>query len=248
MKPILLFFLCACFLTSTAQDKNQFFALDANMNQTVLDSSKYMLWIHQKEDSNWQWDYYKTWGPLVKSTDYADHDGKILNGNFYIYNTMGNLDSTGIYDHGRKTGSFYKFKSYTKDSIVSIRQYDYINDSLVKAIPISHNKEKSNDSAREKESEFPGGIAAWFSYLGHNLTYPDRAISKEIQGQVQVHFKVDTVGNVTEAYIQKSVEYSLDQASIKLIMDSGKWDPGMKDGAPVKTYKVQPVNFKLETQ
>jgi periplasmic protein TonB len=246
MKPMLLFCLCASFLTSTAQDKNQFFALDANMNQTVLDSSKYMLWIHQKEDSNWQWDYYKTWGPLVKSTDYADHDGKILNGHFYIYNTMGNLDSMGVYDHGRKTGSFYKFRSYTKDSIVSIMQYDYLNDSLTKAITIVHDVMKISDSTGEKESEFPGGIRAWYTYLVHNLIYPDRAISKKIQGQVQIRFIVDTSGNVLDPYIQKSLEYSLDQTALKLVKDSGKWIPALKDGIPVKSYKSQPLNFKLE--
>ena len=84
------------------------------MNQTVLDSSKYILWIHEKEDSNWQWDYYYTWGPLVKSTSYADHDGTILNGSSRMYNNLGELDSTGRYDHGKKNGSFYKYKSFNK--------------------------------------------------------------------------------------------------------------------------------------
>ncbi len=62
MKSFLLFCFIICFFTGTAQDKNQFYALDKNMNQTVLDSSKYILWIHEKEDSNWQWDYYYNLG------------------------------------------------------------------------------------------------------------------------------------------------------------------------------------------
>ncbi len=73
-------------------------------------------------------------------------------------------------------------------------------------------------------------------------------MNKEIQGQVQILFIVDENGVVHDPYIQKSVEYSLDQASLKLIKDSGKWNPGVKDSVNVKTYKVQPINFKLETQ
>src|ERR1700722_2968747 len=123
MKPLLLISFSVWFLTSFGQDKNQFYALDAKMNQTVLDSSKYILWIHQKEDSNWQWDYYKTWGPMIKSTSYADHDGKILNGPFYFYNATGNLDSTGNYDHGKKSGIFCRFRSSSKDSNANYNQY-----------------------------------------------------------------------------------------------------------------------------
>ena len=170
------------------------------------------------------------------------------NGRFCLYNTFGNLDSVGIYDHGKKNGSFYKYKSYTKDSLAIIHQYDYTEDSLVNSVNVKPEKEKDKDTLNSKESEYPGGVRQWYYYLAHNLQYPDRAVNKEIQGQVQILFLVDENGVVHDPYIQKSVEYSLDQASLKLIKDSGKWNPGIKDSVNVKTYKVQPVNFKLETQ
>jgi len=250
MKIFLLICFCLDLLTAAAQDKNQFYALDAQMNQTVLDSSKYILWIHEKDSAQWQWDYYYTWGPLVKSTNYVDHDGTILNGRFCIYNTMGNLDSTGVFDHGKKNGSFYKLRSYSKDSIVMIKESDYTQDSLTKTIDLLAEDQKKAvaDSADEKESEYPGGIPQWTSYLMHNLNYPDRAQNKEIQGQVRIRFMVDTEGNVRDPFLEKSVEYSLDQASLELIVKSGKWVPGMKKGIPVMTYKVQPVNYRLESQ
>jgi periplasmic protein TonB len=248
MKSILLFCFIICSFTGTAQDKNQFFALDKNMNQTVLDSSKYILWIHEKEDSNWQWDYYLTWGPLVKSTEFADHDGTIRNGRFCIYNNFGNLDSVGIYDHGKKNGHFYKYRSYTKDSLAIIHRYDYVEDSLVKSVNATSEKKKDSDTVDSKESEYPGGVRQWYYYLEHNLQYPERAVNKGIQGQVQMLFLVDENGIVQDPYIQKSVEYSIDQASIKLIRDSGKWTPALKDSVNVKSYKMQPVDFKLPAQ
>jgi protein TonB len=250
MKSLLILCLVIGPCTILAQDKNSFFALDAQMNQTVLDSSKYILWIHETDSSKWQWDYYYTWGPLVKSTRYADHDGTVADGRFCRYNITGFIDSTGIFDHGKKNGSFFKFKIFPGDSVVTIWQNDYVEDSLVKSIDLIAERQKNKmvDSTKEKESEYPGGANQWLRYLMKNLQYPERAQKKEIQGQVQIFFKVDQDGNVRDPYIRKSVEYSLDQESLRIINQSGKWDPATKEGRPVNSYKAQPMNFKLEAQ
>jgi protein TonB len=250
MKNLLVFCLTIILTSASAQDKNSFYALDAKMNQTVLDSSKYILWIHETDSARWQWDYYYTWGSLVKSTRYADHDGTIADGRFCRYNSMGDLDSTGIFDHGKKNGSFIKFKSYPNDSIVAVWQNDYIKDSLVKSIDLisERRKEQTSDSSKEKESEYPGGISQWQQYLMKTLRYPDRAQPREIQGSVKIFFRVDNEGIISDPYIQKSVEYSLDQEALRIILQSGKWEPATKDGIPVNSYKVQPVNFRLEAK
>jgi len=250
MKNLLIFCLSIGSCTVMAQDKNSFFALDAKMNQTVLDSSKYILWVHETDSARWQWDYYYTWGSLVKSTRYADHDGTIADGRFCRYNSMGDLDSTGVFDHGKKNGSFFKFKTYPKDSIVAIWQNDYLEDSLIKSIDLIAERQKiqHSDTVNQKEPEYPGGISQWQQYVVKNLRYPERAQKKNIQGQVQILFKVDKEGNITDPYIQKSLEYSLDQESLRIINQSGKWDPATKDGMPVNSYKIQPLNYRLESQ
>jgi periplasmic protein TonB len=250
MKLLLLVVLSISFLSSPAQDKNQFFALDKNMNQTVLDSSRYILWIHEKEDSNWQWDYYRTWGPLIKSNSYADHDGTILNGHSRIYNTSGELDSAGMYNHGKKNGTFYKYKSFNKNTIKAIKQYVYVNDSLVKTQDLlaDDNKNGNKDSLKNSEAEYVGGMSAWQLYLSQNFHYPDLLGKKIIVGSIWVYFVVDEEGNVSDPFIQKSVEYSLDQEALKLIKNSGKWIPGTRDGVPVRTGKLIPISYDVATQ
>lgn len=248
MKSFVFTFFCSGLLFARAQDKNQFYALDAHMNQTVLDSSKYILWIHETDSSRWQWDYYYTWGSLVKSTMYADHDGNIKNGRFCIYNTFGNLDSTGVYKDGKRNGLFLKLRNFNKDSAELISQYEYAMDSLVSYTNLSGQKINQNqtDSTGSRESEYPGGPTGWMSYLTHNLRYPDRAADKNIQGTVRIRFLVDTSGTVADPFIFKSVEYSLDQEAIKLIRNSGKWLAGQKKGEPVITFKIQAINYRLE--
>jgi protein TonB len=247
MKNLLIICLMFVLTSVSAQDKNSFYALDAKMNQTAMDSSKYILWIHETDSARWQWDYYYTWGSLVKSTRYADHDGTMPDGRFCRYNANGDIDSTGIFDHGKKNGSFFKFRTVQKDSIIAAWKYDYVKDSLVKSIDlITERKKESGDSSVEKESEFPGGSDQWQEYVAKNLQYPERARTKKIQGQVRIIFEVDKDGVITEPYIQKSLEYSLDQEALRLILQSGKWDPATKNGTPFKSVKVQPLNFSLE--
>jgi periplasmic protein TonB len=249
MKRFLFICFSLCSLCSFSQDKNSFYALDAKMNATTLDSSKYILWIHEKEDGNWQWDYYNTWGPLIKSQSFADHDGTILNGRSLLFNKTGNLDSLGIFDHGKRNGTFYKYKTIRPDSVITLMQYDYAEDSLLKKIDLLNDTLKNKDEdTTGTESEYPGGIRSWNYYLQHSLTYPDRAVNKEIQGQVKIFFMVDTSGVVSDVYLARSLEYSLDQESLRVIKNSGKWNPAIQHGEPKKSYKLMPINFKLESQ
>jgi protein TonB len=250
MKNLLTFSLSFCFFIVNAQDKNQFYALDAKMNQTVLDSSKYILWIHETDSAKWQWDYYLTWGSLVKSTTYSDHDGTVRSGRFCIYNAMGNLDSTGIYDHGKKNGTFFKLKSYSRDSIKIISQYEYLNDSLVQHTDLSSisPENKIADSTAGNEPSYPGGITGWEKYVKDNSQYPERARSKNIQGQVRIYFIVDKEGNIRDPYIQKSQEYSMDQEALRLIKKSGKWEPALRNGIPVNSNQLQYLNFTPENK
>jgi protein TonB len=99
----------------------------------------------------------------------------------------------------------------------------------------------------EIESEYPGGIAAWYRYLQKNLVYPDEAVSAEVQGQVVVRFIVDKEGQVSDVEAVSGPN-ELRDAAVAVIKRSGKWNPAVQNGRKVKSYKSQPVNFKLEAQ
>jgi protein TonB len=99
----------------------------------------------------------------------------------------------------------------------------------------------------EIESEYPGGIAAWYRYLSKNLVYPDEAVSAEVQGQVVVRFIVDKEGNVSDVEAVSGPN-ELRDAAVRVIKKSGSWNPAIQNGRKVKSYKSQPINFKLESQ
>ncbi len=99
----------------------------------------------------------------------------------------------------------------------------------------------------EIESDYPGGTAAWLRYLKKNLHYPEEAENNEMQGQVVVQFIVDKEGNVSDVEAISGPNELRDEA-VRVIKKSGKWDPAVQNGRKVKSYKNQPINFRLESQ
>jgi len=99
----------------------------------------------------------------------------------------------------------------------------------------------------EIESEYPGGASAWQRYLNKNLRYPQDAIDNEIQGTVIVQFIVDKAGVVSDVEAIAGPNELRDEA-VRVIKKSGQWTPAVQNGRQVKSYKKQPIVFRLESQ
>lgn len=245
MKIIPLFFLLAVALPARSQGKDAFYMLDANWNPTPKrDSARYFIRRKEISDTCWQFDYYHLAGPLIRSEQYRADDGKEPHGVWYYYDHLGRLDSSATYRHGKKNGDSYKYRE--SDTLEMRFKYVYQDDSLIDFVDARHPKAGTGgtDSVGQ-ESEYPGGVQRWLRYLNKNLKYPERAIDANIQGTVAVLFIVDKDGTVSQPLIVRSVEYSLDDESLRVIIQSGKWTPAMKFGKEVRTYKRQPIVFGL---
>jgi len=244
MKILPLFLLVLLGLTIRAQEKEAFYVFDADWKPTKIESAHFLLHTHQVNDTCWQWDYYNFIGPLIKTERYLDKDGKKLNGVCNHYNEKGALDSTAMYRNGRRNGDFMKLSG---DSLSIKMKYVYRDDSLIEVVDVSRQKKDTAVTyADERESEYPGKAGQWLRYLNKHIEYPDRAVKGKIEGEVRVAFIVDKEGKVFDPYIARSVEYSLDEESLKMVRQSGKWIPAYQNGKIVKSYKIQPINFRLQ--
>ena len=99
----------------------------------------------------------------------------------------------------------------------------------------------------EIESEYPGGTSAWQRYLNKSLRYPQDAIDNEVQGTVVVQFIVDKEGVVSDVEAISGASELRDEA-VRVIKKSGKWTPAVQNGRQVKSYKKQPITFRLEIE
>lgn len=101
----------------------------------------------------------------------------------------------------------------------------------------------------EIESSYPGGPGAWMRYLNKTFRYPQEAQEDGIQGTVVVQFIVDKEGNVSEVdAVSGPSTGGLRDEAIRVIKKSGKWEPAVQNGRKVKSYKKQPITFKLEAE
>ena len=101
----------------------------------------------------------------------------------------------------------------------------------------------------EIESSYPGGAGAWMRYLNKTFRYPQEAQDNEIQGTVVVQFIVDKEGNVSDVEaVSGPSNGGLREEAIRVIKKSGKWEPAVQNGRKVKSYKKQPITFRLEVE
>lgn len=244
MKIIPLFLLVAIAGSASGQQEDAFYQLDAAWKPTPnKDSAKYFIRLKEVSPTCWQWDYYNMTGPLMRTEQYRDKDGKVMEGTSYYYDHTGRLDSTAQYSGGKLNGDAWKYA--ISDSLITKYKYVYKDDSLVDFVDVAKSSGGKPDSVAE-ESEYPGGVQQWLRYLNKHLKYPDRAVNWEIQGNVDVLFIVDVDGTVIRPVIARSVEFSLDEESLQIILASGKWTPAVKDGRKVKSFKLQPIIFRLQ--
>lgn len=208
-----------------------------------IEDAAYLGRLLKVSDTCWQWDLYNFIGPKIKCESYKDEKQTVIHGRQVYYNISGYFDSVGSRVNGILDGDW----TYFNDTGRAIIKKEYDHGTLVSVTDLIKDSasQKPKEYGDERESSFPGGITKWQQYLVKNLNYPDRALKTSVMGEVIVQFMVNTDGSVEFAEIFKSVEYSLDEETLRLIRKSPKWTPGWQNGKHVKTYKKQPLRYKF---
>lgn len=94
---------------------------------------------------------------------------------------------------------------------------------------------------------FPGGDEAFARYIFNRLMYPEDAKAQGIQGTTHIQFIIETDGSLSNIKVVhgKGLSPSCDQEAIRVISDSPKWTPAMKNGKPVRSKRTVRVKFAL---
>ena len=87
-------------------------------------------------------------------------------------------------------------------------------------------------------------------YLYTNLSYPEEARKKGIQGRVYVQFVIEKDGSISDINLAKGIGGGCDEAAIavldKMNQDEITWQPGLQKGTPVRVLYTLPVSYQLE--
>ena len=109
----------------------------------------------------------------------------------------------------------------------------------------SHCKHTIYIDVAERIAEFPGGMAAFKTYIQNKMEYPMIAIENGVQGRVVVSFIVEKDGSISNATVTRGVDPHLDKEALRIINAMPKWKPAIKGGNYVRFKTSLPINFKL---
>ena len=100
----------------------------------------------------------------------------------------------------------------------------------------------------EVEASFPGGDAAWRTYITKNLKsdVPIKNGAPIGKYPVLVQFVVGKDGTVSSIKPLTNFGYGMEDEVIRIMERSGSWTAAMQNGKPVNAYRRQPVTFVVD--
>jgi protein TonB len=97
----------------------------------------------------------------------------------------------------------------------------------------------------EDQPEFPGGMEAFYKFVGEELKYPSQARRLGIEGRVFVQFVVDKTGEVTNVTLVRGIGAGCDEEAVRVMKLIPNFKPGKQRGKPVKVQMIVPIYFKM---
>ena len=98
----------------------------------------------------------------------------------------------------------------------------------------------------EESASFQGKDLTYFlnNFVKPNLQYPDSALKNNTIGRTIVQFAVDSVGQVVDIKILRSLDPYCDKEAIRVIkLSNGMWTPGKVKNKNIKQLFTLPIEF-----
>ncbi|MFH6982010.1 TonB family protein [Marinoscillum luteum] len=100
----------------------------------------------------------------------------------------------------------------------------------------------------ESQPRYPGGMDAFYQYLGQEMKYPLQARKAGIEGRVYVQFIVEPDGTISEVTTLKGIGGGCDAEAERVMTNTSGWIPGEQRGKKVRVRMVLPLIFKLNNE
>jgi protein TonB len=98
----------------------------------------------------------------------------------------------------------------------------------------------SNYSMVDVKPEFPGGMDAFYKFIGKNYKIPE---VKGLNGKVFVTFIIEKDGSIEEVKVLRDLGYGTGNEAIRVLKKSPKWIPAEQNGQKVRVAYSLPINL-----
>ncbi len=98
----------------------------------------------------------------------------------------------------------------------------------------------------DRKPKFPGGDAARIQFLKDELKFPGSAVDIGLDGTVYIRFIVEPNGSITNIEVARGPGSGLNQEALRVAHLMPAWEPGIKNGKPVRVLFTMPIKFVLQ--
>ncbi|MFC6103716.1 M56 family metallopeptidase [Olivibacter domesticus] len=95
------------------------------------------------------------------------------------------------------------------------------------------------------QPRFPGGMHAFYKWVGENYKYPAEAKKNEVSGSLHLSFIVERDGTLSSFKILRDLGYGTGEEAVNLLKKSPKWTPGSIKGEVVRVSYSLPIKLNL---
>jgi len=187
--------------------------------------------------------------PLYSKTD--------TNG-YFVLNGAKPYDTLSIYDGRYKDisftnkGSRYVVIYLPLERVIQINSANPIEVRAVKKYPqikpsfrVIRSGMLDGGCTIVADPQFTGGWDRFLKYIRQRLIYPDKAITRDIEGTVEIGFTIGKDGSLTDIKIIKGIGYGCEEQIMEVLRKSPKWSPGIFCGRPYSIQEIVSVKFSL---
>ncbi|MBF6642472.1 energy transducer TonB [Flavobacterium sp. J49] len=116
--------------------------------------------------------------------------------------------------------------------------------SIIDEVPSGTGVETTNNL--DVLPKYPGGIEKFYEYVVRRFERPEIDEDGNVTMSVMMSFVIEKDGTLTDIKAIRSTNYQLEKEAIRLLKASKvKWEPGIKNGKPVRTLFMLPIKVKL---
>jgi len=97
-------------------------------------------------------------------------------------------------------------------------------------------------------AKFPGGEEKLYEYLSHNIRYPYILVKTEMEGEVELKFKVTDTGIITDTEIIRGFDPLADNEVIRVVKSMPAWQPAQHEDENADAEQKLIISFTLNDE
>ncbi|HEY0246366.1 MAG TPA: energy transducer TonB [Mucilaginibacter sp.] len=92
---------------------------------------------------------------------------------------------------------------------------------------------------------YVGGYQKFVNLIKSRVSYPEKAIENNIEGDVEIGFTIERDGSIIKCKVIKGIGYGCDDVVINAVKSSDRWVPARSKGTTIASQSSVTINFKL---